>query len=167
LYEIPGEGDMLKITKATDYAMQAMIHMACLPPDGVALRTELAAARNIPASFMAKVLRRLVRAGLLRSTRGVHGGFALARPAPDISMLDVVEAIDGPVELVDCLPDGAGCAYSRSCPAMPVWNDARDALRTTLDATSLEDLVSKRVRRGRLVDTRPCVSHPAASAVAS
>ena len=81
----------LRITKADDYAIRAMIHLACLPDGRVALRQQIAEAQNIPASFMAKILRRLVRASLLNSARGVNGGFALARPAAEISLLDIVE----------------------------------------------------------------------------
>jgi Rrf2 family protein len=97
---------------------------------------------------MAKVLRMLVRGGLLRSTRGVNGGFGLGRPAPEISMLDVLEAIDGPLQLFDPATDGR----SHRCPADPVWQQAQEALRGVLAEVSLEDLVSTRVHHGRIID---------------
>jgi Rrf2 family protein len=138
-----------RVTKATDYAIRAMIHLACLPADGVALRSDIATAQGIPNGFMAKVLRRLVRAGLLRSTRGVNGGFALARLASHISVLDVFEAIDGPLRLAECVPDREGCVHPHRCPANPLWVEAQEALRRVLGAASLEDLVSKRMLHGR------------------
>jgi len=84
----------LKLTSAADYAVRAMIHLSCLPEGGVALRSEIANAQNIPTSFMAKILRSLVRARLLRSSRGVNGGFALALSPSEINMLDIVEAME-------------------------------------------------------------------------
>ena len=141
----------LKVTKANDYAIRAMIHLACLPPERVALRSQIAEAQDIPSSFMAKILRNLVRAGLLRSSRGVNGGFALARPAAEITMLDVVEAIEGPLQLLDCVPDATRCIHARKCPAGPVWTEVQAGIRRILGATSLEQLVSAPMRRGRLV----------------
>ena len=138
----------LRFTSAADYAIRAMIHLACMPEESVALRTEIAAAQNIPASFMAKILRSLVRARLLRSTRGVNGGFGLARSPAEIDMLEIVEAIEGPLSLMDCVPDPESCFCSRDCPAAPVWKRIQDELRTALRRTTLEDLVSMPRRNG-------------------
>jgi len=143
----------LKLTSAADYAIRAMIHLACLPEGGVALRSEIAEAQNIPTSFMAKILRSLVRARLLRSSRGVHGGFALARAASEINMLEIVEAIEGPLSLTDCTPATAGCAWSIDCPASSVWIKVQDNMRDTLRRSTLEDLVSTPRRNGRVANT--------------
>jgi Rrf2 family protein len=127
-----------------------MIHLACLPDGGVALRSEIAEAQYIPTSFMAKILRSLVRARLLRSSRGVNGGFALARPAAEINMLEIVEAIEGPLALTDCVPDPSGCGWSVDCPASTVWAKVQNKVQGTLKATTLEDLVSTPRRNGRV-----------------
>jgi Rrf2 family transcriptional regulator, iron-sulfur cluster assembly transcription factor len=140
----------LKLTSAADYAVRAMIHLACLPEGGVALRNEIADAQRIPPSFTAKILRSLVRAGLLRSSRGVHGGFTLARPAAEINMLEVVEAIEGPLSLADCTPPAAGCAWSMDCPACSVWFRVQDGMSDTLRRATLETLVSTPRRNGRV-----------------
>lgn len=140
----------LRITKADDYAIRAMIHLACLPEGRVALRQEIADAQSIPASFMAKILRRLVRASLLTSARGVNGGFALARPPADISLLDIVEAIDGPLGLTECTDESGGCKFSCSCPALPVWVKVQEGVRDVLAGASLEALVSAPRRHGRV-----------------
>src|SRR5215510_14151138 len=118
----------LRLTNAADYAIRAMLHMACLPEDGVALRSDIARIQSIPSSFMAKILRSLVKAGLLRSTRGVNGGFALARPATEISLLDIVEAIEGPLGLVDCLEEPCACELADECPAQPVWANVQSQM---------------------------------------
>jgi len=140
----------LRLTSAADYAIRAMIHLACLPDGGVALRSEIAEAQYIPTSFMAKILRSLVRARLLRSSRGVNGGFSLARPAADINMLEIVEAIEGPLALTDCVPSPTGCGWAMDCPASAVWLKVQDAMKATLKATTLEDLVSTPRRNGRV-----------------
>ena len=142
----------LKLTSAADYAVRAMIHLSCLPEGGVALRSEIANAQNIPTSFMAKILRSLVRARLLRSSRGVNGGFALALSPSEINMLDIVEAIEGPLSLTDCTPSPAGCVWAMDCPASSVWIRVQDNIKQTLRETTLEDLVSTPRRNGRVAN---------------
>ncbi len=141
----------LKLVRADDYAVRAMIHLACLPVGATALRNEIAEAQRIPASFMAKILRRLVRAGLLRSSRGVKGGFCLAKPASEISMLDILEAIEGPLSLASCVPDPRGCEWSSECPAAAVWSKVQVVVRDILGNADLETLVSVRRCNGRVV----------------
>jgi Rrf2 family protein len=132
----------LRVTNAADYAIRAMIHMACLPEEGIALRGDIARIHGIPSSFMAKILRSLVKAGLLKSMRGVHGGFALARPTTEISLLDVVEAIEGPLGLLDCTQDPCACELADECPAQPVWAAVQAQMASVLRAATLEDLVA-------------------------
>lgn len=126
-----------------------MIHIASMPEGAVALRSDIAEAQGIPPSFMAKILRSLVRARLLRSSRGVHGGFALAKPSTRITLLDVVEAIEGPLSLTNCTPDPAGCARSDECPATSVWLEVQQKMAEVLRSTSIEDLivVQRRIAR--------------------
>jgi Rrf2 family protein len=143
----------LRFTSAADYAVRAMIHLACLPEERQVLRDEIAAAENIPSSFMAKILRSLVRGQLLRSARGVNGGFALARTPDEITLLEIVEAIEGPLNLTDCSTHAEGCTRGISCPAAPVWGAVQDNMRSILRATSLEDLVSTPRRNGRIIGT--------------
>jgi len=141
----------LRLTNAADYAIRGMIHIASLPEGAVALRSDIARAQGIPSSFMAKILRSLVRARLLRSSRGVHGGFALARSASEITLLDVVEAIEGPLSLTDCTPDPEGCERAHECPANTVWVAVQQTMANMLQSTSLEALVSAPRRNHRVV----------------
>jgi len=140
----------LRLTNAADYAVLAMIHMACLPDNTVVLRSDIAQSYNIPSSFMAKILRALVRAKLLSSTRGVHGGFSLARPAMEITLLDVVEAIEGPVTLTECSGENSNCQWSQECPAHPVWLDVQEKIIEILRSNTLEMLVSSPRRGGKV-----------------
>ena len=140
----------LRLTNAADYAVRAMIHIACLPEGAVAFRADVARTYNIPSSFMAKILRQLVRAGLLQSMRGAHGGFALARPASEINLLEVIEAIEGPLALTDCMRQGPGCEWGDECPANLVWQEVQTGIAQSLRRATLEALVSA-PRRNRKV----------------
>ena len=141
----------LRITNAADYAIRSMLYIASLPEDRVVLRSEVAEAQKIPSSFMAKILRGLVRAGLLRSSRGVHGGFALAKPASDITLLEVIEAIEGPISVTNCVPEPDACGHSANCPASAVWARVQDQIAEILGDASLETLVSTPRRNGRVI----------------
>jgi len=141
----------LRLTNAADYAILAMIHMACLPEDAIALRSDIARSYNIPSSFMAKILRSLVRARLLNSTRGVHGGFSLARPATEINLLEVVEAVEGPLAITDCTGEPGGCPWASECPAHPVWAGVQETIAGLLRDQTLETLVSTPRRHGQVV----------------
>ena len=140
----------LRLTSAADYAVLAMIHMACRPEDAVSLRRDIADAYDIPSTFMAKILRALVRAGLVRSTRGIHGGYRLGRPATEISVLDIVEAIEGPLQISACAAERPTCRWSNDCPAHAVWCKVRQQLATTLRENTLEMLVCAPRKHGRV-----------------
>lgn len=141
----------LRLTNAGDYAIRSMIFIASLPEDAVVLRSEICESQRIPSSFMAKILRSLVRAQLLRSTRGVNGGFSLARQPSEITLLHVLEAIEGPLSLTDCVPNSEECAHSANCPANAVWSRVQDSIKEILRSTTLEDLVSAPRKNNRVV----------------
>jgi Rrf2 family protein len=141
----------LRLTRAADYAVRAMLHLGSLPEGGIALKDEIASAQRIPPSFMAKILRQLVKEGLLRSARGVNGGFSLQRTASEINLLAIVEAVEGPIQLTDCAPDPEHCALSHDCPVSTVWLEVQRQMTGLLRETSLEALVSTPRRNGRAV----------------
>jgi Rrf2 family protein len=127
-----------------------MVHLASLPEGQSALRSEISRTQHIPLSFVAKVLRRLVLARLLRSARGVNGGFALARIPGDITLLDIVEAIEGPISLTKCAANPRACEWSAECPASLVWPEVQASMKEGLKAASLECLVEAYRRNGRI-----------------
>ena len=141
----------LRLTRAADYGIRAMLHVGSLPDGTVALKDDIAAAEGIPASFTAKILRQLVKAGLLRSARGVRGGFGLARPASEVSLLQIVEAIEGPIALTMCSPDPENCSLSHDCPVSVVWFEVQRQMTDLLGATDLDALLSAPRKRRRVV----------------
>ncbi len=112
------------ITRKTDYAIRCVLHLAKRYGETVMVN-EIAAERDIPKSFLAKILQTLAKAGLVESLRGVQGGFRLARKPSDISLLDVVEAMEGPVAMNICAVDKKKCSFSSTCVVHPVWVDIR------------------------------------------
>jgi Rrf2 family protein len=122
------------------------------------MRSEIAQAQKIPGSFMAKILRSLVRARLLDSARGVNGGFSLARPPSEITMLDIVEAVEGPLGIAPCVPDPRACEWACDCPAAPVWCRVQETIREILGSSTLETLVSTPRRNGRVTDVTAFVA---------
>jgi len=141
----------LRLTRAADYGIRAMMHVGSLPDDGVAFKDEIAQAQGIPPSFSAKILRQLVKGGILRSARGVHGGFGLAKPASEIHLLGIVEAIEGPIQLTLCSPDPEHCTLSHDCPVSGVWFEVQRQMTDLLQKTTLDALLSAPRKNRRVV----------------
>jgi len=130
----------MQITRATDYAVRVAIHLATVPASKMVPGSVLAHAIGAPESFVSKVLQQLVQARLVTSQRGMRGGFRLARRAADMSLLEVVEAIEGPTQLNLCLPQGPNCNRKEWCAAHPVWAEAQAALVKVLGKASIAQL---------------------------
>jgi Rrf2 family protein len=137
----------MQLTRAADYAVRVMIHLAGLPPGTRVQRATLAKATDVPESFMSKVLQALVRARLVASRRGVDGGFELISSAEKISLLNVVEAIEGPIHLNFCMMPGDPCDRHVSCPAHVIWAEAQAAMTAVLEKSSMADLARRTVSK--------------------
>jgi Rrf2 family protein len=130
----------MQITRQADYAVRAMVYLAQLGPERRASTSQIAQEKQIPPSFLAKIVSQLSVAGLLQTSRGARGGVSLAKSAADISLLDVVEAIDGPILLNDCVGDNASCSFGENCPMKPVWCEAQQELVDRLGKTTFAQL---------------------------
>jgi Rrf2 family protein len=102
----------MQITRQADYALRAVIYLSRLAPEQRAATSQIAAEQQIPPSFLAKIVSQLSVAGLLQTSRGARGGVSLAKNPAEITLLDVVEAIDGPILLNECVACGGVCALS-------------------------------------------------------
>jgi Rrf2 family protein len=152
----------MQITRATDYATRVMIYLATLPPGVKAQRVALARAADVPESFLSKLLQRLVGAGLVASARGSGGGYELAGPRRNVSLLDILEAIEGETRLNICLADGLSCDRKSWCPAHPIWQEAQQALSEVLRRASLDKLALAAVAGGTPRFDMPCHGKPGA-----
>jgi Rrf2 family protein len=132
----------MQITRASDYAVRVMIHLATLPPGSRVRQSELSEAAKVSGHFLSKVLQQLVRARLIHSQRGSGGGFSLAVSAGSVSLLDVVEAIEGPVRLNQCIEEGPSCDRKSWCPAHRVWAEAQAAVMNVLGGATMTKLAS-------------------------
>ena len=128
----------MQITRQADYAVRAMLYLAQIGPEQRASTSQIAEEKQIPPSFLAKIVSQLSVAGLLQTSRGARGGVTLARAADDISLLDVVEAIDGPILLNECVSNAGACQFGDSCPMKPVWCDAQSELVERLSNTTFD-----------------------------
>ncbi len=124
-----------------------MIHLAGLPPGSRVSREVLARAGEIPAHFLSKILQALVRAGLITSQRGVSGGFTLTRRPDEMTMLEVVEAIQGPIWLNQCVDPAQPCARQSWCAAHVVWVEAQEAVTKILGGATLTALARESTAR--------------------
>ncbi len=130
----------MQLTRAADYAVRVMIHLAGLPPGVRSSRDELAAAAECPEQFLSKVLQNLTRAGLVVSHRGNTGGFELPVEHRETTLLEVVEAIEGPIRLNVCLTSEHACTRQDWCPAHSVWGEAQNAMVAVLRKATIAGL---------------------------
>jgi Rrf2 family transcriptional regulator, iron-sulfur cluster assembly transcription factor len=142
----------MQLTRGADYAVRLMIHFAAVAPPKRMTRDALAQATGLPESFVAKILQSLTRAGLVTSRRGLDGGFALGVDPRNISLVDIIEAIDGPIALNVCLVTGAGCEQQVWCGAHRVWAQAQAAMLKVLRSRSLAELAAETAARKRAVE---------------
>jgi FeS assembly SUF system regulator len=130
---------MLRISKLTDYATVILAALA-EQPDHVRTATALAEETRIAAPTVSKLLKQLQRAGLVASTRGLHGGYQLARPATQISAAAILDALEGPVALTDCSAGHGQCEIEETCRVGRVWQRLNLAIRRALYDVTLAQL---------------------------
>jgi Rrf2 family protein len=133
----------MQLTRAADYGVRVMVHLATLPAHERTLLPALAEATGAPESFLSKVLQALSRARLIRSRRGQSGGFEILTRGRQSSMREVIEAIDGPIFLNVCLISKRACAREKWCPAHPVWMQAQQAMLDVLSKARIADMAGQ------------------------
>jgi len=127
----------MQITRQADYALRAVIYLSKLEPEERAATSQIAQEQHIPPSFLAKIVSQLSVAGLLQTSRGARGGVSLARSPQEINVLDVVEAIDGPILLNECVNNGS-CEFGEDCPMKPVWCETQKDLTQRLSKITFD-----------------------------
>lgn len=130
----------MQITKQADYAVRAVQYLANLEEGVLASTSKIAEERMIPSSFLAKIIAQLSIAGILQTSRGAKGGVRLAKPPKEISLLEVIEAIDGPLALNDCVHQYPQCEFD-DCPVRSVWVEVQHELVTKLKAATFDQFI--------------------------
>lgn len=129
-------------SSATEYAIRGVSELAARNADGPVLLDELVAGTGLPRDFVAKIFQKLVRSGVLRSAKGRGGGFALARPAHAITLMDIVEAVEGPQTLDACVVGFDRCNDHMPCAQHDLYKPIRQRLKDYLQTTTLADMAA-------------------------
>ena len=132
---------VMQVSRKIDYALRAVIHLADEEgrdrPCSVA---EIASRERIPRQFLEKIVQELIHGGLVRSRRGPHGGYVLARPAERVTFRDVIEAVEGPISLNACVGDHADCFLIGTCGMERVWREGQRRVMELFEKTTIADV---------------------------
>ncbi len=133
----------MQVSRTLDYAVRSLTYMSRHPVGWFSMK-EISENQHIPLNYLAKIMRRLVNKGLLRSMVGPDGGYALRKSPGEISLREVYEAVEGEFRMIDCMDKGAICALHESCPQISVWDKLQVSMVRILEDTKLGDMLSQR-----------------------
>ena len=144
----------MKLSRESEYGIQGLIHLAQQPAGTVMLLAAIAEAQELPQSFLAKIFQKFTQYGLVRSFRGATRGYTLSRPAGDITLKEVLEAIEGPGLFERCIFWSHRCAEDNPCILHEGWKQIKPKVTAMMEVTTLQDLVrrtatARRHKRGR------------------
>jgi len=130
----------MKLSMAAEFAVRGILHLACFHGHGPVPLEQICRRCNLARDYQAKIFGQLARAGLVTAVRGKGGGYLLARSPESISLLEVVEAVEGPLAVNLCQFDPPRCEETE-CPVRPVWAEVQEKVRSTLASKTLAELV--------------------------
>lgn len=134
---------MFRLSRITDYGIVLMAHIAEQGDDSLQTARDMADQTELPLPVVSKILKSLTREGLLRSHRGSKGGYSLKRPAAEITVPDLIAALDGPIHLTECASHSGACAKEASCHVREPWQRINAAVEDALSRITLGDLISR------------------------
>lgn len=137
----------MKLTRGGEYGIRGVLYLAKQEEGRVSMLSAIAKDQDVPPRFLAKIFQALAKAGLVKSHRGAKGGFSLARPAAEITIRDVIEAIEGPIHLNVCLVADGECTRDQICPIHAVWEEAQDSMLGVLAKKSFAELARAEQQR--------------------
>jgi Rrf2 family protein len=130
----------MKLTRGGEYGIRGVMYLAQQDNGKVSMLSAIAKAQDVPPRFLAKIFQALAKAGVVKSHRGAKGGFSLARPASEITIKDVIEAIEGPIQLNVCLIAESECERDKFCSVHSVWEDAQAKMMDVLSRKNFAEL---------------------------
>jgi len=140
----------MKISTKIRYGARAMLELACHYGEGPVELKEIAKKENISLKYLEQVINPLRASGLVKSIRGSKGGYALAKPPSEICLYDVVETLEGPLNLLECLRDAKTCQKIPTCVTRDIWKEVSEAISKIFYSVTLEDMVNrKKEKEGR------------------
>jgi Rrf2 family protein len=136
-------GEHMKLTMKGDYGLRAMLDLAAYYGQGPVESADIATRQYIPVQFLDQILITLRKEGLIKSMRGPKGGHMLAKPPAQITMAQVMQALEGYVPPMECLPNPGFCQLSPGCALRDVWQKIDDMTQQVLMSTTIEELASR------------------------
>lgn len=136
----------MKLSTRSRYGIHAMFDLAKNTGTGPQAVRSIAERQGVPEQYLEQLIGPLRRAELVKSVRGAAGGYLLSRPAEEISVGQVVRALEGPLNITDCMADADACARSVNCPSRLVWERLGQAINSVLDSTTLADMLEDDTR---------------------
>jgi Rrf2 family protein len=133
----------MKLSRRTDYALRAMTYLALRKGDGQSSIAEISEAESIPREFSAKVLKELCRAGFIRSRLGPRGGYRLVKSPQELTVLEIIEALDGPLSISDCIDDPEFCGRSGACRMHQLFGRVNEQMKHILGSATLADIAGR------------------------
>jgi Rrf2 family protein len=133
---------MLELSRKSDYALRAVIYLARISPDRYGRVSEIAKAKGIPQAFLAQILPLLANRGVVKSQQGAHGGYTLARKPGEITFLEIIECVEGPLRLNKCVEDQhEDCSIVDNCEMQHVWSQAQGQMIGFLKSVTMADMM--------------------------
>ena len=134
----------MKISTKIRYGARAMVELASHYGEGPIELKEIAKRENISLKYLEQVINPLRADGLVKAIRGAKGGYSLAKPPAEICLYDVIETLEGPLNLLECLQDAKACQKVSSCVTREIWKEVSDAISKIFNSVTLEDMVNRK-----------------------
>lgn len=145
---------MFRLSKGAEYAVRGMLHLSLKPQGETSDIEEISREAHVPAAYLAKIFQALARKGFVHSFRGPDGGFSLSRPPREITLLEIIETMEGPIYLNDCLIRPGFCQRDNICPVHDVWKEAQSKFLQHLKTVTFEDLAENaKIKTQRVQET--------------
>ncbi|MCP4634561.1 MAG: Rrf2 family transcriptional regulator [candidate division Zixibacteria bacterium] len=129
------------MSRKSDYALRAVIQLSITGEEARSI-SSISAAVSIPRNFAAKILKQLTDAGILKSFSGKNGGYKLAKPKSEISFREIIEAVEGPITINQCLDESSDCGRVSICRMYDAWKNTQDKIVELLEGVKIGDIVS-------------------------
>ena len=144
----------MKLSMSGEYGIRAMLYLSTISIGESVHIADISRSQGIPDSLLRKIIGQLVKWDLVHSKRGKGGGISLAQPAEEISLLNVIEAIEGKIQLNECLISPKLCSRISACAVHLVWKQVQDQMKNTLNANSLASLTVKEKKYNKQIQIR-------------
>jgi Rrf2 family protein len=138
----------MKLTTLSRYGVRALFDIAYCGRGNMVRASQVSARQQISLNYIGQIFLKLKRAGLITSHRGRSGGYTLAYPPKDITLLMIVRAVEGPIQLVDCIEGVTGCEMAVKCVTQNVWKEAGGILEDFFEKITIQDLIDRAKKRG-------------------